>query len=304
MRVVVIFPGALGDLCLLASALARLRARDAVLTVSVQRQLAAIVPVLVPDARLGPPVDGAAMATLFADAPTPELRAWLAGADRVDAWVARSDVADRVRARLAAASGGVVRLHAVPRADGDRHVEEEYLAALDVATVPAVSIAVPSADGRAWRGRTDARLLIHPGAGSPAKRWSAEGFRRVADASAAAGGEVNVLLGPADTDDTAYWRASGHRVLGELALDAVAALLAGASRYVGNDSGVSHLAGALGRRGVVLFGPTRPERWRPIGGALHAVRFAGRAVADVAREVHAALAAIPASYLDTPHRRH
>ena len=290
---VVIFPGALGDFCLLASALAGLRAAGAAIALSVQRQLVAIVPVLVPDARLGPPVDGAVMATLFADAPAAELRAWLRGADRVDAWVARSDVADRVRRGLADASGGVVRLHAVPRADGDRHAVEEYRAALDVAAQPAVSLRTAVAAGALWRGDPHARLLIHPGAGSTAKRWSADGFRLVADAWANAGGEVVVLLGPADGDEAAYWRSSGHRVVSDLSLDAVAALLAGASHYVGNDSGVSHLAGALERRGVVLFGPTRPERWRPVGGALAAVRFAGRAFGDVASDVRAVLAALP-----------
>ena len=48
----------------------------------------------------------------------------------------------------------------------------------------------------------------------------------------------------------------------------VGALLSRADLYVGNDSGVSHLAGAMGARGVVIFGPTCPEQWRPLGGAL------------------------------------
>jgi len=47
-----------------------------------------------------------------------------------------------------------------------------------------------------------------------------------------------------------------------------AALLSRADLYVGNDSGASHLAGAVGARGVVLFGPTQPQQWRPLGGAL------------------------------------
>ena len=45
--------------------------------------------------------------------------------------------------------------------------------------------------------------------------------------------------------------------------------LAGLSRlaaaFVGNDSGVSHLAAAAGAPGVVIFGPTDPDRWRPLG---------------------------------------
>jgi heptosyltransferase III len=35
--------------------------------------------------------------------------------------------------------------------------------------------------------------------------------------------------------------------------------------YIGNDSGFSHLAGLLGRRAVVLFGPTDPLVWKPLG---------------------------------------
>jgi ADP-heptose:LPS heptosyltransferase len=52
----------------------------------------------------------------------------------------------------------------------------------------------------------------------------------------------------------------------------VAALLSQADLYLGNDSGISHLAGAVGARGVVLFGPTRPHQWRPLGGNLLVVQ--------------------------------
>ena len=44
----------------------------------------------------------------------------------------------------------------------------------------------------------------------------------------------------------------------------VAALLAGVALFVGNDSGISHLAAAVGTPGVVLFGPTDARRWRPL----------------------------------------
>ncbi len=74
-----------------------------------------------------------------------------------------------------------------------------------------------------------------------------------------------------------------------LSLAEAAALIASAPSWIGNDSGMSHLAGALGRRGVVLFGPTRPERWRPRSGSLATVAFDGRSIAVVAREVIANL---------------
>jgi ADP-heptose:LPS heptosyltransferase len=54
----------------------------------------------------------------------------------------------------------------------------------------------------------------------------------------------------------------------DLSLAQVAALLRCAALYLGNDSGISHLAGAVGTRGVVLFGPTDPRMWAPRGGRL------------------------------------
>jgi hypothetical protein len=68
---------------------------------------------------------------------------------------------------------------------------------------------------------------------------------------------------------------------------------------------MSHVAGVLGRRGVVLFGPTRPERWMPYGARLAAVRFDGRPMPVVAREVLAVLRTCDgATQLDTLRSRH
>jgi ADP-heptose:LPS heptosyltransferase len=51
--------------------------------------------------------------------------------------------------------------------------------------------------------------------------------------------------------------------------------LAHAAWYVGNDSGVSHLAGVLDTPGTVFFGPTDPAAWRPLGETIELVRFQG-----------------------------
>jgi len=48
-------------------------------------------------------------------------------------------------------------------------------------------------------------------------------------------------------------------------LPTVAAIARIATAFVGNDSGVSHLAAAVGASGIVIFGPTDPARWRPLG---------------------------------------
>lgn len=296
MRVIVLFPGALGDLCLLAPALATMAARGARVELSTQRSLAPVAAMLLPAATLGPPIDGAAMAGLFADEITQNLREWLQGADRLHAWLARADADGRVRSHFSEL-GIAAHLHAVPRSDGEVHVGEEYAAALGLAgpqapirpTPPATPIALP------WRRVGSARVLVHPGAGARAKCWAPDGFRRVADAWIEAGGEAAVLLGPAEEADAGWWQAGGHELVTGLSIMDAAALIASAPGWIGNDSGMSHLAGTLGRWGVVFFGPTHPQRWRPLGGRLTTVEFHGRSVATVARDALDALGAPPAA---------
>ena len=115
-------------------------------------------------------------------------------------------------------------------------------------------------------------LVIHPGSGGQRKRWVSEGFRQVAQWWRDRGDrEVLILLGPAESEEDAYWRCCGH-VETSLELAQAASLLSRATCYIGNDSGVSHLAGAVGTQGVVIFGPTRPEQWRPLGGGLKVIK--------------------------------
>jgi len=291
MRVIVLFPGALGDLCLLAPALATIAARGVRVELSIQRSLAPVASMLLPSVVLAPPIDGAVMATLFADEVDPSLRQWLRGADRLYAWLARGNADGRLSVRFGEL-GVAADLYAVPRTDGERHVGEEYAAALGLAgpgilpcaaPPPAVTTALP------WRRAGAARLLVHPGAGARAKRWAAHGFRWVADAWKEAGGEAAVLLGPAEEEDAGPWKADGYEPLTGLSILDAARLITSAPVWIGNDSGVSHLAGALGSRGVVLFGPTRPQRWSPLGGGLTMVEFHGRSTDAVTREVLAIL---------------
>ena len=109
-------------------------------------------------------------------------------------------------------------------------------------------------------------LVVHPGAGSPAKRWPAEAFARVVTTLAArARLNVCVHVGPADAEAAAALRnhlGEGVAWLTEPTLEALAGVLADAALFVGNDSGVSHLAAALGVPSLVLFDPRHLD-WRP-----------------------------------------
>jgi len=115
-------------------------------------------------------------------------------------------------------------------------------------------------------------VLIHPGSGSPRKRWPFSGFWDVAVQLAALRLRPEFLIGPAEQDvlpELARREATVHRPDDGIEL---LALLRSAAAYIGNDSGVSHLAAWAGLPSVVIFGPTDPVRWRPRGRSVEIVQ--------------------------------
>jgi ADP-heptose:LPS heptosyltransferase len=113
----------------------------------------------------------------------------------------------------------------------------------------------------------DPVLAIHPGSGSPAKNWSPENFAMVADRAGERAG-VFLISGPAQDGVGEVRRAMKNArplVAENLSLLQLAALLKRSTAYLGNDSGITHLAAALGLPTVAIFGPTDPARWGPRG---------------------------------------
>ena len=67
-------------------------------------------------------------------------------------------------------------------------------------------------------------------------------------------------------------------------------LLSSSSLYIGNDSGVSHIAGLSGTPTIVLFGPTDPNIWKPLGENVSVItskdgKMAGITVSEVADKI-------------------
>lgn len=115
---------------------------------------------------------------------------------------------------------------------------------------------------------TDRRVIIHPGAGALWKRWPVERFANLADLLAGRGHPVALLEGPADAEAVQAVRDRARHelpVLRNLSLPLLARHLAGAALYIGNDSGMTHLAAMAGAPVVALFGPTDPVQWAPLG---------------------------------------
>jgi ADP-heptose:LPS heptosyltransferase len=110
---------------------------------------------------------------------------------------------------------------------------------------------------------------LHPGAGSRRKRWPADRFAALADRCATLGYAIAATCGPADEEAVARLQASVRsarvRILAGLGLEELAAILAGARLFVGNDSGITHLAALVGTPTVAIFGPFDPAYWAPLG---------------------------------------
>jgi ADP-heptose:LPS heptosyltransferase len=126
-------------------------------------------------------------------------------------------------------------------------------------------------------------LAIHPGSGAPAKNWPSERF---AELAAELGPEPFLLVdGPADAAAAAGLAAGAAPVVRahRLSLRTLGAVLRRAGLFVGNDSGVTHLAAAWGTPTLALFGPTDPTTWSPVGRRVAVVRSPSASMSDLSR---------------------
>jgi ADP-heptose:LPS heptosyltransferase len=105
--------------------------------------------------------------------------------------------------------------------------------------------------------------VIHPGSGSKIKNWPVDRFNKLSQILKDKTGFKTVwIIGPAEEPLIVN---HSDVMLNDCSLEEIAPVLAGASLYIGNDSGISHLAAACGCPCVVLFGPSDPAVWAPRG---------------------------------------
>jgi heptosyltransferase-3 len=116
------------------------------------------------------------------------------------------------------------------------------------------------------------KVVIQPGSGGEKKCWHIDNFLAVAKQLASENIQVVFLLGPTELDrfsnTTIKTIKSVAKCLTDLPLTQVLGLLSCADGFIGNDSGITHLAAGLGIRTLAVFGPTNPAVYRPIGPAV------------------------------------
>jgi glycosyl transferase family 9 (putative heptosyltransferase) len=268
--------GALGDLLLLRRTIAALRARPSTVALMAPARPASAL-------RGDGPADvdevwdweAPAVATLLSSGAPPA--EWVSGLSRCDEAIVYSP-RDELRAAIARYVPTVISHPpdpvAAPRREGGAQHAAVWLAqpaarlGADPSEVPPSNrpSSIEQAAIADLLGRLPERFLaLHAGSGARRKNWPSEDFAELAS-RLSSGEPFLVIEGPADAAAVAPLRAlKGALVVSSLEVRSLGALLAHAGLYVGNDSGISHLAAAWGAPSLVLFGPTDPGVWRPDG---------------------------------------
>ncbi len=242
-------------------------------------------------------LDAAWAGRLFGNTLQPDEAAWLRGFSTVFSFLHDPDALVRTWFTV----NSPAAFYQVSPLVADRHAVDHFLEPLagwlDIQLDPAsrtYALAVPaSIHGepaiRFPALRAAPPIWIHPGSGSVAKNWPCRRFialaRRIREE---AGVPVRFCIGEADAALALELEQAGEgpHVLDNLSLPELAGLLALGAGYVGNDSGVSHLAACVGAKSVVVFGPSDDRLWAPRGRQVHVVRATGHP---------AVLAALPVS---------
>jgi hypothetical protein len=289
----VIHPGALGDVLQAVPALRGLRAvAPAAPIIFVGQPRLGRLLVELGAAQHARTFDGFGLEALFADAPTPPALAdTVGGVSHVVSWFGSRDETYRRRLRALAPRAVV----APPVPDDDTPVWRHLLGTLagwGLAFPERVErLRAPPLPAGAAADAPGRRLVVHPGSGSDWKRWPVERFAEVIRAWRGRPAlEIVVHQGPADAEPARRLLAlldGDATVLLQPELPHLAAVLGAARAYLGGDSGVSHLAAAMGAPSVVLFPSATYRRWTPWSPTAIPVELQG-----VDRDVERALEAL------------
>ena len=263
--------GAIGDFILTIPALSALRHKFPAhwLTLAARADVLPLVHGTLADDVI--PLDSALLTPLFISGGdmSAELQTRLGEIDLAVVWLsgnAARTVADNLR-RL-----DVGRLLSADPLPNRQHAAEHLLATLaplgigafNADSTPFVPASLPLASP--WQDAQPV-VSIHVGSGGAHKRWPFDRFLALADRLLTVDG-VRVLLLSGPAEEAGMTRSFPNPLICSVIpadLPALASMLRHSALYIGNDSGPTHLAAALGAPTIALFGPTDPRVWSPRG---------------------------------------
>ena len=121
-------------------------------------------------------------------------------------------------------------------------------------------------DRNAVRRFRECTVAVHSGSGSETKNWPIENWIKLGDVLLEKGQRLLIVAGEADAARTqkfrAAWKDKSVQFAEHLPLPHLAALLENKA-FIGHDSGISHIAAAVGAQCLLLFGWTDPAIWAP-----------------------------------------
>ncbi|GJL56844.1 MAG: hypothetical protein NPIRA02_39760 [Nitrospirales bacterium] len=281
MNILIVHPGALGDVLLSRVAMRKLR-RAFPKNTLVWVGNSAIGELLMNAKEVDCtfPIEGRFLSDLYCDADqwSPETRKVLKSCSHVVCWFANLDNA--IRSRLTAFG-----LHAViiqsPFANQlvSRHFEDRYLETLlewnlESPTMPYGGLRVSQpkhekerlGESKCSQAESIRRIAVHPGSGSPHKCTSSSTLAAIISRlSQEENTALTILEGPVDEQTVSQLCSllpdRTYNVEREQSLTTIAQSLPDYDLFIGHDSGLTHLAVACDVRTISLFGPTDPEQW-------------------------------------------
>jgi ADP-heptose:LPS heptosyltransferase len=270
-RIAILFPGALGDFICFLPTLHAL-AEEALVEIFAKTEFADIV---APEMHLSA-LERYEINRLYVAGTAFErqVQDFFSAYDYVYSWMGGG--VDVFASELGRLAPGRARVFAFRGANSTMHQGDYYLSCLGlspshspVVKIPLRPEAIQWSDAY-WDGhglKEKSVLVLAPGSGSRDKNWPAAYFAAMARWwRERTRGDVIVLLGPVEQERGGFDRLADNCIPARnLNLAQVAALLSRGALYVGNDSGMTHLAAAIGAPTVALFGPSDARRWTPRG---------------------------------------
>jgi len=214
------------------------------------------------------PLESALVASLFSNLPHSQLIRIIAAYDTILLFSFSEHLKDAIQGLT---SKTVYRIAPRPMPGEKVHVADYLLSGVKAADLLAGTMNpsdfVPQFMAHKRRGPEypASDIILHPGSGSPQKNWPLTYYIQLADLLCAQGKRATFFCGPAEGKMVSGIESSGHPVYTSDDLVLLCKRLDKAGGFIGNDSGVSHLAAYVGVPTVAIFGPTDPDRWRPVG---------------------------------------